>query len=74
MQAPPSMHENAAREALRNDARPTASVTARRWAIWSLQLRQGMDPCFGTEARFVCRDTGCPWWDECQELQAEWQR
>lgn len=51
-----------------------AGATARRWAIWASQAESGEDPCFATAARFQCRRTTCPWWDECQGLQADWRR
>jgi len=50
------------------------SFTARKWQIRAMQLQMGMEPCFSTEYRHVCRDTDCPWRDQCKVLRAEWRR
>ncbi|QIB67208.1 hypothetical protein [Kineobactrum salinum] len=49
-------------------------ATARRWAIWAAQAESGTEPCFATAHRFQCTRRSCPWWDECQGLQADWRR
>lgn len=49
-------------------------ATARRWEIWAAQAKSGAEPCFATEHRFQCTRRTCPWWDECQGLQADWRR
>ena len=43
-------------------------------AIWAAQAESGAEPCFATEHRFQCTRKTCPWWDECQGLQADWRR
>lgn len=48
--------------------------TSFRWYVWSEQKRQGLEPCFATDQRFTCTSTNCRWWDECQNLRAEWGR
>ena len=48
--------------------------TDRRWEIWSLQQQIGFDPCFGTDIRYACERSGCPWREECQSLCADWKR
>lgn len=58
----------------RNGRRPLRAATTERYRIWTLQIAAGREPCFGTPLRLVCKDTGCPWWDECQTLTASWLR
>lgn len=48
--------------------------TRRRWRIWAHQADRGEVPCFATDLRHTCRDTGCPWRGDCLSLKAEWQR
>lgn len=49
------------------DAPPTLVVRA-------IQHRQGKWPCCGTDLRYTCTDTDCPWRTECFKLIAEWLR
>lgn len=53
---------------------PGTGTASHRWRIWSEQKRLGMKPCFATEQRFLCKKNNCPWWDDCQDLRAEWAR
>ncbi|MBX6419744.1 MAG: hypothetical protein IRZ06_01885 [Nevskia sp.] len=55
-----------------DDAPP--GPTARRWAIWLKQMAAGHEPCFGTEDRYTCADTGCPYRAECLRSRADWLR
>lgn len=50
------------------------SPTARRWAIWLKQLAAGRAPCFDTEDRYICGDSGCPHRAECLRSRADWLR
>lgn len=43
-----------------------------RYEIWSVQARNGRDPCFGTSRRFLCDELDCSWREECLRLRAEW--
>ncbi len=74
MEAPNTLHDNLMNAVAGESAHFPESGTARRWAIWALQVRQGLEPCFATSVRFRCEKTDCPWWSECQDLQAEWRR
>lgn len=49
------------------DAPPTRIVRA-------IQRRQGKSPCCGSDLRYYCTDTECPWRAECFSLIAEWLR
>jgi hypothetical protein len=46
----------------------------RRWQVLRQQLRDGHEPCFGTERRHACpeRET-CPYRAECLGLRAAWR-
>ncbi|HJO35386.1 MAG TPA: hypothetical protein QF361_04085 [Gammaproteobacteria bacterium] len=46
----------------------------RRWEIWQSQERAGHAICFATERRHVCEESDCRWWQECQQLRADWIR
>ncbi len=43
-------------------------------AIRKQQVLDGHEPCFGTEQRYNCAETECPWRKPCQRLRAAWLR
>lgn len=49
-------------------------VTRWRWQILGEQMRSGHEPCFQTERRHACGETGCRWRAECLSLRADWLR
>lgn len=49
-------------------------LSDRRWEVWKVQGQMGVDPCFGTVARYACQTLNCPWRTECQSLCVEWKR
>lgn len=50
------------------------SGVQRRWQIRAEQQLAEHEPCFATDRRFFCEETGCPWRAECLALRAEWRR
>lgn len=48
--------------------------TARRYAIWEMQVARGQEPCFRTPVRFECETMDCPWREECLDLRAIWRQ
>jgi hypothetical protein len=38
------------------------------------QQRCDHEPCFRTDKRYNCRETGCEWRSECRKLVATWLR
>lgn len=42
--------------------------------IRATQLKQGVEPCFLTEKRLLCRQETCEWRQECCRLVAAWKR
>lgn len=42
--------------------------------VRAIQRREGRLPCCGSDLRYTCTDTDCPWRDECFKLIAEWLR
>jgi len=47
---------------------------AQEHRVWAEQAQANHLRCFGTERRFTCEETGCPWHVECMSLCAEWRR
>lgn len=48
--------------------------TTRRYAIWTRQIADGHEPCFGTAVRLTCQEYGCPYRTECLSLRVPWRR
>lgn len=49
------------------------AYTSRTQLVRTIQLRQGDDPCFLTEKRYLCNAI-CEWGRECRKLIAQWMR
>lgn len=47
---------------------------AQEFRVWAEQAQANHLRCFGTERRFTCEETQCPWRTECLSLCAEWRR
>jgi hypothetical protein len=47
--------------------------TSRSQLVRIIQLRQGGEPCFLTEKRYLCTSI-CEWSRECRKLVAQWMR
>ena len=56
------------------DAAAPATGTARRWWILRRQIQDGHEPCFSSDARYVCREVCCRYRGECLQLRADWLR
>lgn len=54
--------------------RDPLQATRWRWQILGAQMRAGHEPCFQTERRHTCGETGCRWRAECLSLRADWVR
>lgn len=63
-----------------HEARPTDAAASGVFSslnpthIRRLQVQNGGEPCFGTERRRRCEDTGCAWRSRCMGLRAAWMR
>lgn len=38
------------------------------------QFQAGLEPCFATDKRYVCRNYECTWRSDCVKLIAAWLR
>ena len=47
-----------------------ASTSRQRWRILRMQIHQQQEPCFGTDARYLCQRYDCPVRSECLTLRA----
>jgi hypothetical protein len=56
------------------DMATTLDATRQRWQVLYKQLRSGHEPCYGSERRLVCNETGCSWRAGCTAMRAQWRR
>lgn len=52
----------------------TNNQVSRAAQVRTIQLQQGLDACFLTEKRLLCKDKTCDWKNECRRLVAVWKR
>ncbi|MGE5626086.1 MAG: hypothetical protein ACM3ZT_11130 [Bacillota bacterium] len=53
---------------------PGGRPASLRRIVWAEQEQCGHEPCFGTQRRLFCEESGCPWRGECLSLRAAWRR
>lgn len=41
--------------------------------VRAIQRAQGLEDCFRTDQRYLCKNGRCEWRDECLKLVARWQ-